>query len=266
MSFTDRLIESLRELWEFVPGLVGAAVVLVAGYLLARIVQRAAARVLRRIRLNEVMRSTGVLPGLEHGNAQFNPTRLVATLLFWVVMFSAMLVAADALGVESLAQAMSQLVSYLPSVIAAIVVVIISIVLGEFVEGVIMAAAGSLHGGALLSRVGKAGVILLGVFMALQELGVGTEIVTTAFAIIFGAVALALALSFGLGNRELAGEVTRTWYARWRAERDAIEREVQAEEIAEGLADGSSRDPVHTPIHPGAAVPPPGTSVPPLRP
>jgi hypothetical protein len=257
VSFTDRLAQSLRELWEFVPGLVGAAIVLVAGYLMARLVQRAAARLLRRIRLNEVMRSGGILPGLEHGTAHFNPTRVVATLLFWIVMFGAMLVAADALGVESLAQALSQLVSYLPSVIAAIVVVIISIVLGEFVEGLIMAAAGSLHGGALLARIGKGVVFLLGVFMALQELGVGTGIFTSAFAIIFGAVALALALSFGLGNRELAGEVTRNWYIRWRAERDAIEREVEAEERAEGLADEqASRAHERPPIHSGAGVAP----------
>jgi hypothetical protein len=259
VSFTDRLAESLRQLWEFVPGLVGAAVLLVAGYLLAKVVQRATARLLRRIKLNELLRSGGVLPGLDHGSAHINPTRLIANLLFWVVMFAAMIVAADALGVDSLAQVFSQLVSYIPSMIAAIVVVIISIVLGDFVEGLIMASAGALHGGALLARVGKGGVVLLGVFMALQELGVGSEIVTTAFAIIFGAVALALALSFGLGNRDLAGEVTRTWYARWRAEREAIEREVEAEEIAEGLSDDSpNRAPVHTPIDVQAAPPPPG--------
>jgi hypothetical protein len=72
--------------------------------------------------------------------------------------------------------------------------------------------------------VGKGGVIMLAIFMALQELGVASEIVTTAFAILFGAVALALALAFGLGNRDLAGEVTREWYARYRAEKDAIDR------------------------------------------
>jgi hypothetical protein len=72
--------------------------------------------------------------------------------------------------------------------------------------------------------VGKGGVIMLAIFMALQELGVASEIVTTAFAILFGAVALALALAFGLGNRELAGEVTREWYQRYRAEKDAIDR------------------------------------------
>jgi hypothetical protein len=66
--------------------------------------------------------------------------------------------------------------------------------------------------------------------MALQEIGVATDIVTTAFAILFGAVALALGLAFGLGNRELAGEITRAWYVRYRAEREAVEREAAAEE------------------------------------
>jgi hypothetical protein len=60
--------------------------------------------------------------------------------------------------------------------------------------------------------------------------------VTTAFAILFGAIALAMALSFGLGNRELAGEVTREWYEQYRNERDealARERELEAREDAE---------------------------------
>lgn len=240
MTFTDRLLESLRQLWYILPGLVGAAVLLVAGYLLAKVCQRTAARLLRRMHLNSLVRRGGVLPGLDHGSSHVNPTRLVANLVFWVVMFTAMIVAADALGVDSLAQVFSELVSYLPAMIAAIVVVIIAIVLGDFIEGLIMASAGSLHGGPLLARVGKGGVVILGIFMALQELGVATDIVVTAFAIVFGAVALALSLSFGLGTRELAGEIAREWYQQWRTERDAIAREVAAEEQAEGLSDDAA--------------------------
>jgi hypothetical protein len=209
VNFVNRLTDSLQQLWAFIPGLLGAAVLLVLGYLMARLAQRTVARLMRRLRVNKIVRSGGVLPGLEHGTSQVNPARLVSMLAFWVVMFAAMLIAADALGVDSLAQSFSQMVSYIPGVIAAIVVVIVSIVLGDFVEGLIMASVGSLSGGALLARVGKAGVVLLGVFMALQELGVGAEVVTTAFAMIFGAIALAIALSFGLGNRDLAGEITR---------------------------------------------------------
>src|SRR5688572_27240562 len=139
MSFADRLVDSLRQLWEFIPGLAGAAVLLVVGFVVARFAQRTTARLLRRLKLNEVVQS-GTMLGLDHGTTHVNPTRIVASLAFWVVMFAAMLVAADALGVDSLAQVFSQMVSYIPSVIAAIVVVIISIVLGDFVQGLIMAS------------------------------------------------------------------------------------------------------------------------------
>jgi hypothetical protein len=237
VNFTERLQETLAQLWEFVPALVGAAVVLFAGYLLAKLVQKGAARLLRRIHLNDVLRKGGVIQAVDRTGTHFNPTRVVANLLFWLVMFTVMLIAANALGLDSLAQVFSELVSYIPSVIAAIVIVILGIVLGDFVEGLIMASTSALPGGPTLARAGKAGVILLAVFMSLQELGVATEIVTTAFAIIFGAVALALSLSFGLGNRDLAGEVTRAWYEQYKAEREAIDREVKIEETAEGLDD-----------------------------
>ncbi len=243
VNFTERLQETLAQLWEFVPALLGAAVVLFAGYLLAKLVQKGAARLLRRIHLNEVLRKGGVIQAVDRTGMHFNPTRVVANLLFWLVMFTVMLIAANALGLDSLAQVFSELVSYIPSVIAAIVIVILGIVLGDFVEGLIMASTSALHGGPTLARAGKGGVILLAVFMSLQELGVATEIVTTAFAIIFGAIALALSLSFGLGNRELAGEITRTWYNRYKAEREAIDREVKIEETAEGLDDDAPQSP-----------------------
>jgi hypothetical protein len=177
-----------------------------------------------------------------------------------------MLVAANALGFQSLANVFSELVSYIPSVIAAIVIIIVGIVLGGFVGGLIMASAGGLHGGPTLARVGRFGVILLAIFMALQELGIATDIVTTAFAILFGAIALALALAFGLGNRELAGEVTREWYQRYRDERAAIEREAaeeEAEEAAEEAAELARVERRGTPPLGGSAVPPgPGGSSP----
>ena len=237
MNFIDRLQQSLSLLWDFLPALVGAGLVLLAGYVLAKLVQKGVARLLRRIHLNDLLRRGGVMSAVDSAAAHFNPSRIIAHLAFWVVMFTAMLVSANAIGIESLAPVFSELVGYVPSVIAAVVIVILGIVLGDFVSGLIMASTHALHGGPTLARVGKAGVVLLAVFMSLQELGVATNIVTTAFAIIFGAVALAAALSFGLGNRDLAGEVTRAWYQQYKAEREAIEREVETEEAAEGLGD-----------------------------
>jgi uncharacterized oligopeptide transporter (OPT) family protein len=220
------------------PALIGALVILFAGYLLAKVLQKLAERGLRRIRLNQLLERGGVTQAVERSGTHINPTRVLANLVFWLVMFTVILLAANALGLDSLANVVSTLVSYIPSVIAAIVIILVGIVLGGFVGGLIAASAGAVHGGRALSRIGRGGVILLAIFMALQELGIATDIVTTAFAILFGAIALALALSFGLGNRELAGEITREWYERYRRERaEAIAREQQEEQLAEAAAE-----------------------------
>lgn len=229
MTFFDRLSESLQRLWEYVPALFGAAVVLTVGYFIAKLAQRGVTRLLRRVQLNDVLEKGGI-GARDRVGAPVNPTRVLANVVFWFFLFVAMLLAAETLGIDYLGQAFSELVSYVPSVIAAVVIVILGLVLGDLVAALIGASTGALHGGPTLARVGKGGVVMLAVFMSLQELGVATDIVTTAFAIVFGAVALALALSFGLGNRDLAGEVTRAWYERWKAERDAIAREQAAEE------------------------------------
>jgi MFS family permease len=234
-NFTNRLQSSFQQVFgQTLPALIGALIILFAGYLLAKVLQKLTEKGLRRIRLNHLLERGGVTQAVERSGTHINPTRVLANLVFWLVMFTVILLAANALGLDSLANVVSTLVSYIPSVIAAIVIILVGIVLGGFVGGLIAASAGGVHGGRALSRIGRGGVILLAIFMALQELGIATDIVTTAFAILFGAIALALALSFGLGNRDLAGEITREWYQRYRQERaEAIAREQQEEAEAE---------------------------------
>ncbi|GAC1695122.1 MAG: hypothetical protein NVS9B3_13340 [Gemmatimonadaceae bacterium] len=217
--------------------MLGALVILFAGYLVARLIERVTIVILRRIGFDRLLERGGVMDAVERSGTRVNPTRVVAALIFWLVMFAVIMVAANALGLESLANVFSELVGYIPSVIAALAIILVGIVLGEFVGGLILASAGAIHGTAALARIGKGGVIILAVFMALQELGIATSIVTTAFAILFGAVALSAALAFGLGNRDLAGEVTREWYDRYRSERDRVERAVAARDAADDARD-----------------------------
>src|SRR5439155_23617128 len=232
------------------PALLGALVIVFAGYLLAKVLERLVERFLKKIGLNRFLERGGVMRAVERSGAHLNPARVISNLVFWLIMFAVILVAANALGLESLASVFGELVSYIPSVIAAIVIILVGIVLGQFVGGLIAPSAGGLHGGRALARVGSAGVILLAVFMALQELGIATDIVTTAFAILFGAIALALALAFGLGSRELAGEITREWYQQYRKERaEALAREriEEAEQDEEEEEEDVEQDPLTRP-------------------
>ena len=57
MNFLERLKSSLSQLWEFVPALLGVASVLFVGYLIAKLAQKGAARLMRRLHLNEMLRN-----------------------------------------------------------------------------------------------------------------------------------------------------------------------------------------------------------------
>jgi hypothetical protein len=220
---------------QLLPQLLGSLIILFAGYLLAKVIERLTLRLLRAIKLNTMLERGGVMDAMERAGTRIDAARVVSGLIFWLIMFAVILFAASVLGFDELTNVFEQQVTYIPSIIAAVVILLVGIVLGGFVGGLIATSAGAVRGGTALSRIGRAGVILLSVFMALQVIGVATEIVTTAFAILFGAVALAGALAFGLGNRELAAEITREWYERYRAEREAHERATEQAKLADQL-------------------------------
>ena len=207
----ERFRIALGQILAILPGLIMAFVILLAGFLVARTLERLVDGALERVQFDREAARWGVAEAAERSGAG-RPAQIVGKLLFWFVMLAVILLASSALGVENINDLFANLVGYIPPVFAAIIVVVLGIILGEFVRALILASAGGMEGVPLLARTAKSIVVLISVFMALQQVGVAADIVTTAFTLILGAAALAVALSFGLGNTGLAGEITRKWY------------------------------------------------------
>lgn len=208
----ERLKAGLMQIVHVLPGLLLALVILMAGFLVARMVERLVDAMLARLHFDREAAKWGVTEAVERTGTREGPTRVVGKLLFWFVMLVVILLSSSALGVENINDIFANLVGYIPTVFAAIIVIVLGLILGEFVRALILASAGGVEGVPTLAKVAKGVVIMISVFMALQQVGVAADIVTTAFTLILGAVALAIALAFGIGNTHLAGEVTRRWY------------------------------------------------------
>jgi Mechanosensitive ion channel, conserved TM helix len=208
----DRLLAGTERIGTLVPALAGAVLILLTGYFLARQVQRWADDTLKRLDFNKVAHAGGLDEVVERTGSRLDPVRALAKLIFWLVMLVVILLASTALGLESINEMFGMMLAFIPTLIAAIVIVILGMIMGEFVRGLILASAGNVAGVPTLAKLAKGAVLMIALFMALQQVGVAEEIVTSAFTLILGAVALAVGLAFGLGNRELAGEITRRWY------------------------------------------------------
>jgi hypothetical protein len=208
----QRMVVGAEQIGSVLPALVGAAVILLTGYFLARQVQRWADETLKRLKFDRVASAGGLDEAMGRTGSRLDPVRALAKLAFWLVMLVVILLASTALGLESINEMFGTMLAFIPTLIAGIVIVILGIIVGEFVRALIVASAGSVSGVPTVAKMAKGAVIVIALFMALQQVGVAEEIVTAAFTLILGAAALAVGLAFGLGNRELAGEITRRWY------------------------------------------------------
>jgi len=198
------------ELTEVLPGLLAAAVIMLAGYFVARTLQRWTDRTLQRLEFKRLADAGGLTEAA--GRVRMDPVRAVGKLVFWLTMLVVVLLASSALGLENVREMFGRMLSFIPTLISGVVIVILGMIVGEFVRALIVASAGAVEGVVTVAKLTKGAMVTIAVFMALQEVGVSEEIVTAAFTLILGSVALAAGLAFGLGNRELAGEVTRKWY------------------------------------------------------
>jgi hypothetical protein len=217
-----RLRSGAAQILLVAPAFLAAALILLAGYVLARQLQKWTDQTLAGLGLASARRAPG--------GHRLDPARAAGRLLFWLVMLVVILLASAGLGLESINEMFGRMLAFLPTVIAATVMLILGMIVGEFVRAVILASAGTVAGVPTVARLAKGVVVLIAAVMALQAVGVPDDVVTAAFTLILGAVALAAGLAFGLGNRELAGEITRRWYeaGRRRSERRRVPGEQDA--------------------------------------
>ncbi|HUF12833.1 MAG TPA: hypothetical protein VMN78_07035 [Longimicrobiales bacterium] len=215
-SLGERLEYGLYQIVSFLPQLLAGLGILLLGYGVAKMVERGTEVFLTRIGFNRWMSDGGVTEALERTGTGFGASTVIAKLIFWAVMLLVILLIANVLGLNEVSGLFAELLSYIPSVIAAVIILLLGMVLGEFVKDLVLASAGAMHGGTTLARAAKGAVIVLAVFMALEQLNVAEDIVLVAFMAIMGAAALAAGIAFGLGGRKVAAKITEDWYARSR--------------------------------------------------
>ena len=214
----ERLWESFdslgRAMIDTLPSLALAAVVLVAGWIVARIGRRLTIRLLRFLQVDRLAEQAGMEDVLLRGGVRFTTVTILGNVLYWFVLFTTTMAALHLLGLEAVDELFRRIVLYVPNMFVALVVLIFGTVFGRFVRGVVFTYLNNVDvpGAEVISATAQAAVVIFVVSVALEQLHIGGQILVSAFQIAFGAVCLALALAFGLGGREWAAHVLeRLW-------------------------------------------------------
>src|SRR5919202_4374551 len=208
------LQDALSLFLSYIPQLIGAIVILIIGYLVAKALQAVVGRVLQAISVDGWMERGGIKQFFDRAQTNQTPHSVLGQLVFWFVFIIALTMAADALGIPQVSAILGQLIGYIPNIIAAILILILAALLANFLAGIVRGATGS----EVLSSMARYAIIVYAVFAALTQLGIAVELTAPTFLIVLGAVALAAAIAFGIGGREVARDIVEKAYNRGQEE------------------------------------------------
>ncbi|TKD02222.1 mechanosensitive ion channel family protein [Polyangium fumosum] len=217
----DRSTFWLRAAWNdflaFLPDLLWGLAILVVGYFIAKLLASITRPLLHRVGFDRLVDRLGIAVRADRTE---QGSRWGASIVFWVTMLIVLMYTADVWRLGAVAAGIAAIIAYLPHVLAAAVIFGAALLFANWVRARMLETNGaSVPGEApttsqrpLVAGAIRAGILALGAFMALRELQIAEEIVTLAFSLTLGAIALAAALAFGLGSRDVAGRVARRWY------------------------------------------------------
>ncbi len=210
MNLVQPLQDALSTFLTYLPQLVGAVVILIVGYLVAKTLQAVSSRLLQSIGFNRWMERGGIKQFFDRAQTRETPASVLGKLVFWFVFIIAITMATDALGIPQVSAVLAQFIAYIPNIVAAVLILVLAALLANFVAGLVRGATGT----DLLASVARYAIIVYAVFAAITQLGIAVELTAPTFLIVLGAVALAAAIAFGLGSREVARDIVEKAYSR----------------------------------------------------
>lgn len=198
----------------FLPMLIGAIIIFVVGLIIAKLIKMGIVKLLRLVRFDTAAEKTGVKEFLSKGGITKTPSEIIGSLIYWFVMILVLIASLDALGLPIVSDILNDIFLYIPNVVAAIIVLVLGILFGNLLSAIIRTAASN-AGLSAADGLGKTAFYAIVVFssaIGLIQLGIGPEIVTSAFGLGFGAVALAFGLAFGIGGKDVAADYLKKWF------------------------------------------------------
>jgi hypothetical protein len=195
--FTDQL-------FEWLPRLIGALVLLLIFYIVAKVVRKLITGLLPKTGVDRAVKSGKYGEYVTQYASGFTPSAVIATIAFWFIFLTGVVLALSTLGIEALNNAIAAIVAYLPNVIAAILILVVAIAIAGVVGGAIAKLMGDTALGKIAATLIPVLVLTVAVFMALVQLKIAVPIVVGMFYIVLGGIVLAAALAFGLGGRNAA--------------------------------------------------------------
>jgi hypothetical protein len=231
----------------FVPKLAAALLIILVGYLVARVVASVLNKVLERVGFDRAVERGGIKQAL--ARSKYDPSDIIAKLAFWLIFLVTLQIAFGVFGPNPISDLLKGLIAYLPNVLVAILIVVIAAAIAKAVTDLLTSLLSSVSGGPMMAKGAGIAVLVFGAFAALDQLKIAPRIVTGLWYAILAIVVGSAVVAIGGGGIKT---MQRYWErATTTAEQRGPELKQQARQPAHAAAfedgDGAaSADPAAT--------------------
>ncbi|MDX5151202.1 MAG: hypothetical protein R3188_01895 [Acidiferrobacterales bacterium] len=196
----------LYQLGQFLPKLGLAVLILLVGWLIAKLFRGVVMRALKYANFGELTHKAGVDKFLKQGGIKKNTSQILGLLVYWLVMLATLLVASEVVQLDAVSALFNSITLFIPKVIVAVLILAIGFYFARVISEIIIAYGKNIgmKDAEIIGRVAEWAIMAFVIIIALGQMDIGNTILVPAFLILFGGVVFALSLAFGLGGQKWA--------------------------------------------------------------
>lgn len=200
------------------PAIIGALIILVLGWIIAGLVGQVVRRLLARAGADRVFAQHGAQVYGKSAQS-LSLSRIAGAVAKWLIFLIFLIAAANFLGWPQVSELLNRVILFIPNLIVAGIILVLAPIAGRLLRRAVEggSASAGVTTGPLLGRIAEIAVIVFGVVIAVNQVGIASDLVNILFTGLVVAVALAVGLAFGLGGRNVAEQITQSWYDKSKA-------------------------------------------------
>ncbi|KPK96395.1 hypothetical protein AMJ80_00215 [bacterium SM23_31] len=217
-EFTEVLVQSYNTFFQqmaaFLPSLIGAILILIIGWIIAKIFRALSIKFLKLVRFNVVTEKAKVDKFLEDGGVKKSSIEIIGSLFYWLIMLIVILTAFNSLGLSAASALFNQVFLFIPNIIVAVLVLILGLFLANFISQALVTYLKNIEieNAESIGKLTNYAIIVFVISLSLTQLDIGKELISNVFLIVFSALCLAMALAFGIGGKEWAAGVIDKYF------------------------------------------------------
>jgi len=212
-TWTEVITGSLQSLWtgfiNFLPSFLGAIIIFIIGWVIASVLGKLSAQIIRVLRIDSILEKMGFKKSLERANLNLDSSKFMSELVRWFFIIVFLMAATDILGLTQVTDFLVRVLLYIPQLIVAVLILLAAVLIANFLQRIVKASveAAGFQSANTLATITKWSILVFAILAALIQLGIAPALIQTIFTGFIAALVISSGLAFGLGGKDFAASI-----------------------------------------------------------